>query len=183
VNCELRLDDNQISRRHARLCCVGQPSLQDLGSRNGTRVNGRAVRHCNLCHGDVIQIGPFTIQVRTADGSAARTMPLGGAAERVPPAGSRAAVKAPPRALITVLGGSERGRVHDLRRPFVALGELGVRVAVVTRRKGCYAIRGVTGLGEQMCVNGEPLTRQARLLVDGDRIVIGNAEMEFRCPS
>ncbi|HME91412.1 MAG TPA: FHA domain-containing protein, partial [Myxococcaceae bacterium] len=42
--CEIALDDDKVSRRHARIRLVGgQARIADLGSRNGTRVNGERI--------------------------------------------------------------------------------------------------------------------------------------------
>lgn len=54
----IRLKGNDVSRRHARVLHDGAAFvLEDLGSRNGVRVNGKpATRHA-LRTGDQIQIG------------------------------------------------------------------------------------------------------------------------------
>ena len=55
---EIRLLDTEASRIHARISYQGgQTLLVDLGSSNGTFVNGRAIRNHFLTHGDQIQIG------------------------------------------------------------------------------------------------------------------------------
>jgi two-component system NtrC family sensor kinase len=55
---EIRLLDTEASRTHARLSFQdGQLTLADLGSSNGTFVNGRPVRLHSLADGDQIQIG------------------------------------------------------------------------------------------------------------------------------
>ena len=50
--------DQGVSRRHADLhVAEGQTTVYDLGSTNGTLVNGHAVRSQPLQHGDVIRVG------------------------------------------------------------------------------------------------------------------------------
>ena len=57
-SCDVVLDDRRVSRQHARIESVGsQAQLVDLGSGNGTFLNGRKVTSENLLTGDVIQIG------------------------------------------------------------------------------------------------------------------------------
>lgn len=64
----LRLPDVGISRRHARLDFDGaQVVLTDLGSTNGTMVNGQRVSAVAINPGDMIQIGTTTLTFR-ADG-------------------------------------------------------------------------------------------------------------------
>lgn len=56
----LYVDDEKVSRRHARLIAVGpeQVRLEDLGSKNGTWLNGqRLLDSAILADGDNIQIG------------------------------------------------------------------------------------------------------------------------------
>lgn len=57
--CDVMLDDPLVSRHHARITCdVGEALFEDLGSRNGSRVNGSVVLEPKLLeHGDRIQIG------------------------------------------------------------------------------------------------------------------------------
>ncbi len=55
---ELQLHDTEVSREHAELIKVGENySLRDLGSSNGTHVNGRKTTECPLNSGDQIQLG------------------------------------------------------------------------------------------------------------------------------
>jgi hypothetical protein len=61
----LRLPDVGISRRHARVDFDGrQVVLTDLGSTNGTQVNGQKVAAVALSPGDMIQIGTTTLTFR-----------------------------------------------------------------------------------------------------------------------
>ncbi len=59
---EVRLEDDGISRKHAKLIAQpdGQYRLVDLGSRNGTFVNGRRIEEAVLNDGDRIQMGTLT---------------------------------------------------------------------------------------------------------------------------
>jgi two-component system response regulator AtoC len=63
--CEVRLDDAACSRRHARLHIDdGAMTLEDLGSHNGTRVNGeRVTERYPLSSDDVISIGPIRLVI------------------------------------------------------------------------------------------------------------------------
>ena len=61
----MRLPDVGISRRHARLDFDGaQVVLTDLGSTNGTTVNGQRVSAVALNPGDMIQLGTTTLTYR-----------------------------------------------------------------------------------------------------------------------
>ena len=55
---DLVIDDERVSRHHATLeCDNGQWRISDLGSRNGTWVNGRLVSHARLMNGDELEVG------------------------------------------------------------------------------------------------------------------------------
>lgn len=63
---ELWIDETQVSRRHARIV-IGESSalLEDLGSRNGTLVNGERIRFpAPLTDGHVITIGSASFVFR-----------------------------------------------------------------------------------------------------------------------
>jgi len=61
--CAVSLTDAQVSRRHAEVRPAGDGfAVADLGSMNGTTVNGAAVREQQLEDGDEIGIGSTTIR-------------------------------------------------------------------------------------------------------------------------
>jgi len=76
--CDLALPGADASRRHAEILGTGKGfRLRDLGSTNGTFVNGERVEEVELRPGDRIQIGDSTItfcrvEADVEDGSAAR---------------------------------------------------------------------------------------------------------------
>jgi pSer/pThr/pTyr-binding forkhead associated (FHA) protein len=60
---DIILDDNRISRSHARLDCSRQGcELVDLGSSNGTRLNGMRVDKAWLRPGDLISLGSLELR-------------------------------------------------------------------------------------------------------------------------
>lgn len=75
-SCDLHLDFAGVSRRHLRLFTVMEDTfLEDLGSRNGTFVNGRLTRKCVLLDGDIVQIGEVEMSFERMAGNAARIAP------------------------------------------------------------------------------------------------------------
>jgi len=63
-NCDLILDDRHISRRHAELKIIeNKLVIEDLASKNGTKVNGEAVTSKRLSQNDLITIGPTTLRI------------------------------------------------------------------------------------------------------------------------
>jgi transcriptional regulator with PAS, ATPase and Fis domain len=64
--CEVVIDHEKISRRHAVIRLGDQWTVEDLGSRNGTQVRGSALSvgaRVELAPGEPFQIGPFTAVV------------------------------------------------------------------------------------------------------------------------
>jgi len=61
--CEIRLEDDGVSRNHARVRYEGEhASVEDLQSRNGTFVNGERIREIvKIQDGDKIQCGRATV--------------------------------------------------------------------------------------------------------------------------
>jgi hypothetical protein len=65
--CDIVIDDTGASRRHAQIKTTGGVStLTDLGSTNGTKVNGRDVQSAELADGDRITVGATQIDYRSA---------------------------------------------------------------------------------------------------------------------
>jgi pSer/pThr/pTyr-binding forkhead associated (FHA) protein len=64
-DCECALPDSTISARHARLSYHhNQWWLEDLGSRNGTNLNGEKLKTATIVvNGDTIRCGQTTLQV------------------------------------------------------------------------------------------------------------------------
>jgi DNA-binding NtrC family response regulator len=57
-----------VSRQHAVLkCAPGGLTLEDSGSRNGTRVNGVRVQRTRLEPGDEVRLGPVTLRLEEVD--------------------------------------------------------------------------------------------------------------------
>jgi len=64
---DFRLPDTGVSRRHLEISWDGQNAmLADLGSTNGTTVNGTPVQTWQLAEGDVVRIGHSSLVFRTA---------------------------------------------------------------------------------------------------------------------
>jgi hypothetical protein len=84
--CHLRPNSEQVSREHSEFTITPEKVVvRDLGSRNGTLVNGKALTEpCTLKDRDLIQVGPLTFAI-SIEGAAVP------AAKGAAPAPSRAA--------------------------------------------------------------------------------------------
>ena len=60
--CDITLNDTNVSRRHAEIRATGDTfTLVDLGSTNGTKVNGIRVAQRELLDGDELTFGTITL--------------------------------------------------------------------------------------------------------------------------
>ena len=71
ADCEVRLEDPQVSRHHAAVTWhLVQYEIDDLGSQNGTYVNAAPVSRAALSHDDLIELGltQLRLELRPARG-------------------------------------------------------------------------------------------------------------------
>jgi len=68
--CDVALDGERVSRRHARIFRdpFGRWLIQDLGSRNGLKVDGERVDVCALIPGRRVDVGGFVLQLGGDEG-------------------------------------------------------------------------------------------------------------------
>lgn len=96
-DCDVRIPLSEISRKHCRLLLEDEAlRIEDMGSSNGTFVNGQRVQEASLGAGDTLKIGPvaFVVQldgipvedeiVPVATGTAA-AVPKGGKTSHLEP--------------------------------------------------------------------------------------------------
>jgi DNA-binding winged helix-turn-helix (wHTH) protein len=77
----IQIDARGVSRHHSRILISGDTAtIEDLGSKNGTYVNGRRITAAvRLSQGDEIKLGAVTVTFRTASlASPTDTMPVEG---------------------------------------------------------------------------------------------------------
>jgi pSer/pThr/pTyr-binding forkhead associated (FHA) protein len=82
---DMVLVEEMVSRRHARIQLVdGSVNIDDLGSTNGTFVNGERVTHAELQEGDRVLIGSNILKVVATDSSGPVGSPMDGVQPRNP---------------------------------------------------------------------------------------------------
>jgi pSer/pThr/pTyr-binding forkhead associated (FHA) protein len=90
LECDVRIESPKVSRRH---CCLAMAYdrvlVRDLGSRNGVRVNGRAVEESRLQSGDELAIGPILFRLET-EGENAESLGARGSRPAPPPRATQA---------------------------------------------------------------------------------------------
>jgi pSer/pThr/pTyr-binding forkhead associated (FHA) protein len=70
IRCDVRIDSSRVSRHHCSLALDRDGVLvRDLGSTNGTRINGRRVDRGVLRPGDELSIAHYRYHLRDASPS------------------------------------------------------------------------------------------------------------------
>jgi pSer/pThr/pTyr-binding forkhead associated (FHA) protein len=114
AECHVRPNSDWVSRQHCLLRVTTEGAfLRDLGSRNGTLINGtRLVDEVALKHGDQVQIGPLVFEV-VLEGATTDSTPL------VPTGRTETLSPVPPAADTTVraLDTEEMEAVNDPPAP------------------------------------------------------------------
>jgi pSer/pThr/pTyr-binding forkhead associated (FHA) protein len=175
--------DPQVSRNHAQIRPQnGGAILYDLGSVNGTYVNGQRVAGAQpLNPGDIIKIGNTELSYQP-----------GGMAPPTAPYGAPAGPQAPGfSAWITIVQGTGQPPTLDLqRKPYITLGRdptSDMVIAADSQVSRLHAqIRAVAGgyeiidMGSAngLFVNGQQV--QSAVLRPGDRIRLGNTECVYQ---
>lgn len=194
---DIQIDNLAVSGEHARVIVVGDESfLEDLGSTNGSMLNGLPVTKHVLQHGDVIGIGRYQLNyvgevagkdaVTAAQPQFENTIQVHPVPSAMPAAASEAQDAesaadedlALPPARVQVLNGPGTGKELQLSKTLTTLGKPGVQVAVITRRPHGYFITHVDGR-EHPVVNGAHIGAQAHELQDHDVIEVAGVKMEF----
>ena len=153
---DIPIDNLAVSGKHALVITILDDSfLEDLGSTNGSYVNGKLVKKHALKDGDVIAIGKHELKYvnehATADdddfektmiikpGSASAAVAAAQAAEKAVESAAPAAAAPPagggmPLGRLTVLNGPIAGKELELTKALITLGKPGTQVAVISRR-------------------------------------------------
>lgn len=171
---DIVLNEPVVSGQHAALQLKPEPTITDLNSTNGTRLNGRAITKALLHHNDVIRIGSH--ELRFVDEGVQDF-----AATIVLQAAPAEAKEAQPAAALKLLNGPRAGEVMWLEKKRTALGKPGVQVAVILHTPDGYELLPVSlaRIELDIRVNGERLKAEPRLLHDGDEIAIADARLSF----
>ncbi len=194
---DLVIDNLAVSGEHAVVFASGSDVyLEDLGSTNGTTVNGQPVKKHLLQSGDIVEIGKYRLKYLAegvpsdAEVDIDTSQPLrrefygpGPATIQVRQQGASSAEEAQQQAVATVkiLTGANAGRELALVKALTTIGRPGHQVAVITRRPTGYFIAHVEG--EMFpTVNGSNLGSAAHPLKDKDIIELAGVKMEFSNP-
>jgi pSer/pThr/pTyr-binding forkhead associated (FHA) protein len=187
---DIQLNDLTVSGRHALITAVGDNTyVDDLGSTNGTLLNGGRVSKSLLTHGDVVQIGNYQFTFfQNEEEEYEPTMFLRAEIEDTqimetnPPKPSDA--KGAPLAAVKILNGPLKSKVLELRKPFNTLGFNGIKMAMIARTNDGYTLSAIKNTklrrsNDTPSINGELLTEEVRPLKPHDVLELADTQMEF----
>lgn len=190
-------NENGASRRHCQILKISAGfELADLGSTNGTKVNGQKVKRHKLKDGDEIAIGDTVL--RWSDGSSAAAeeeVQLEGDVSLEEPAAAPKAASggSSEQCYLVFAGGPKDGERVALERKRITFGrnakntftfadDMGVSGyhCEIAREGGAYVLRDL-GSTNGTLVDGEPVTETA--LQHGNRVRIGAQRLVFVDPT
>jgi pSer/pThr/pTyr-binding forkhead associated (FHA) protein len=148
---DMVLVEEMVSRRHARIRLVdGSVNIDDLGSTNGTFVNGERVTHAELQEGDRVLIGSNILKVVATDA----TGPIGSPMEAV----QTRAVTRTAGSDARMTGNLEEIPLPDLMQLFGSSRKTGTLVVTSDGKVGRIHLRnGLVHYVEAETDEGEPL--------------------------
>jgi len=189
---DVQLNDLTVSGRHALITTLGSNVyIDDLGSTNGTLLNGRKVNKSLLKHSDVIQIG--THQFTYFDerkGDYEPTMFIKAEVDntkvisRSDPSGGVSTSRGTPLAAVKILSGPLANKILELRKPFNTLGFNGLKMAMIARTPAGYTISTLKSTrlrraSDTPLVNGKPIGFSQIKLNNNDVIEVGGTRIQF----
>ena len=188
---DIRLDDPSVSSKHAMIITILSESfVEDLGSTNGTFVNGDKVTKHELKDHDVIQIGKWEMAYQKVeekeedeDEDEEESLYDGSEFERtvMVQGGSSKKIKNRSKFFLKLMSGPEEGKEYEMRKSLVTLGQKGKQLAVVSRRPEGYFFTHVEGTGaDAPLINNQPPGPTARKLYNEDVIALGGFKLQVK---
>ncbi len=189
----IQLNDLTVSGLHAVIANYNDTtSVEDLGSTNGTLVNGHHISQAALRHGDVIQIGHHmftymtdekeeyepTMFVRAEIDETQIVLPEWEMDERA------VSMRGQPLGALRKINDPTGNTGIEMRKRFSTIGFQGKKLALISRGNNGYTIVGITTgptrRGSDVpLLNGRELDLDARDLKEHDIVSIAGIDMEF----
>lgn len=196
----IRLTERNVSRRHARLMRAGTQSsptvlVEDLDSYNGIKLNGdRIAGKCTMRPADLLQIGDYSLALKTEEVTDADLGSLAAAAaEEPPPPPVDPRLPEEERGRFVVVSSNLAGNEYPLDRREVIVGRtdadendvviahrsISRHHAKIIHRDGTFTIIDLAS-SNGVKVNGEAFGTAT--LVNGDIIELGHVKLRFCAP-
>ncbi|WP_025918158.1 FHA domain-containing protein [Herminiimonas sp. CN] len=182
---DIVIDNLAISGQHAAITTIADDSfLEDLGSTNGTLVNGQPVKKHFLQNGDVIELAKYRIQYQAAPRresgiASAAADALSTLTQNTQPYNPAQMYDDGVRqGSIKITSGASNGKEMRLTKALTTIGRPGIAVAAITRNPQGFAITHIEGDSHPV-VNGQSIGAATHALRDGDMLDIAGTTMQF----
>ena len=185
------LGDKSVSRHHASVMKVFEEYfLQDEKSTNGTRLNGMQINKHILSHGDEIEIGKYRLRfveddMAHAEGEGDSTTVIAATHRQERQQQETVEIQHQPTrhsqkggARIRFLAGPSEGELRAVDRSFFTVGKPGGDLILINHRHTGYFLLKMGGERAPR-VNGQEVRAGGVKLNDGDRIQLGELDLEF----
>ena len=206
IDNDIHLDNLSVSGHHAKILTILNDSfIEDVGSTNGTYLNGTLIKKQILKNGDVVKIGKHQLKYVNAasiqdEDEFEKTMIINpGAAGMPEDQGSKEIDRSVNKlakeiasadskhkstvsnANIRLISGANSGKELPLTKILTTLGKPGIQVAAITRRPSGYFLIHVDGGADagRPKVNDVELGSQAQPLQNNDVIEVAGVKMTF----
>ncbi|MBL1275304.1 MAG: FHA domain-containing protein [Ectothiorhodospiraceae bacterium] len=187
---DIQLNDLTLSGHHAQISSVPDyVFIEDLGSTNGTLVNGNHVKKVALEHGDIIQLGRHQLTyLHETQNSYEPTMFVKAEFDETQfihtNENRKLAIKGLPLGGFRTISGPAAKSIMELRKTYNSIGFQGKRVALITRATSGYFITSVASTRSRRAsdiprLNGNPINTELTLLKENDIINIAGFEVQF----
>ena len=186
---DIQLNDLTISGRHALVTVMGEHTyVDDLGSTNGTLLNGARIAKSQLTHGDTIQTGNYQFTFFSEEETDYEpTMFIRAEIEDtqvIDTSTASLATKGERLAGVRIMNGPMAKKVLELRKPFNTLGFNGHKLAMISRNMDGYTISAIKNTNDDNTIelamlNKDPISLEPTLLNDRDVLELAGTRMEF----
>lgn len=170
------LPDLAVSGAHCAFTLHGlsEVVVEDLGSTNGTYINGHMVRKHQLQDGDEITIGKFKIHYASTneltEAGKTTAMHLDDFSKPQTTGAQHASLK--------VLSGSSAGLEIPVVKAVATFGKPGVSLVVIAHRRQGYFVSCMDST-QPPTLNGKPISDDPVLLAHRDILELAGTAMEF----
>jgi len=185
---DIQIDNLAVSGDHAAIVSIyNYHFIEDLGSTNGTLVNGKEIKKQVLSHNDVITLGKHELRYVNPEAAASEELQKtvmirprkdegDAAAPATPPVSETTAPPPDCPAWLVMENGPNRGKRLELTMTATSIGRQGAPLATVLRKADGFYISG--GSKHQPLVNGQAVNSKL-LLRDGDKVQLDSIQMTF----
>ena len=172
---DIVLDDPTVSGTHAAFLHMQHTYIEDMGSTNGVKLNGKPVNKRQLNHGDLVLIGQHEFKfIDDAVQDFESTVII------APPVQGNVETKKSVKASVVIIAGPKAGESIALNKPYTKLGS-STQVAVIARRGESYYLMPMSGgaQGDSPKYNGKQIGAESMLLKSGDVIEVASTQLKF----